>query len=688
MVDQVLDDAPEAESFIMESGDAARGVAFDKSGEVAQARRGISLKFGTGVSIACIVGGLLFAAATVTSHKTGRLSAQAMDERVSTTASTSTVSFLQDDVDSFPESIVKFLEENPDAYGEHSATSSDDVNLDIKLTNRQTQKVPVQSGSKLTYPWSYIAEPYKPTTMSVVNGLEDGAWYKWIVDGHVQSYGPQAEVLFTSTGYHDVVLTSKIGDETKHLAVKVMVKYVRREVRSMLDVDRERFFNALMVLTLVPTEVGQKLWGSTFKSKDYFQRIHLYYGGTKDCDHWHQGAGFVTSHISLTHEFEMAMQAVFPDVIMPYWDFTQEAEAFTPSTWRDSSVFSDSWFGSASPDNTLRTVQSGRFAFTPTKTHAVTFSQVYNSYGLLRAPWNGDPTPFSTRSDLVYGYKNNISPSGCKEYHNAMNKDNWMAMSRQLNSAAHGHIHETMGGAWNSNFKTHADARVGADGNTVASVMAFAHEIQALSKELWRADYISCPQLCSMDTPWKACSCQCDAEKIGDLSAYEVLYNSGVLSTVDYFDSGGTAIDSYLDGDGNPMKVLDGYSEDESNEIYESMLKALCQPGHIGDMFQATSSNDVTFWVLHGTLDRLWHFKRLGNQKNFDETWDPYHTCYGHNPGDYQPFKNLFDEDDRYYSNAELYQLFNPSGVSIPYMYENFEWPHCEESGYTIRNTW
>merc|ERR1711998_100072 len=135
------------------------------------------------------------------------------------------------------------------------------------------------------------------------------------------------------------------------------------------------------------------------------------------------------------------------------------------------------------------------------------------------------------------------------------------------------------------------------------------------------------------DTPWKACSCQCGAEKIGDLSAYEVLYNSGVLSTVDYFDSGGTAIDSYLDGDGNPMKVLDGYSEDESNEIYESMLKALCQPGHIGDMFQATSSNDVTFWVLHGTLDRLWHFKRLGNHKNF-------------------------------------------------------EWPHCEESGYTIRNTW
>ena len=113
---------------------------------------------------------------------------------------------------------------------------------------------------------------------------------------------------------------------------------------------------------------------------------------------------------------------------------------------------------------------------------------------------------------------------------------------------------------------------------------------------------------------------------------------------------------------------------------------ALCQPGHIGDMFQATSSNDVTFWVLHGTLDRLWHFKRLGNKKNFDETWDPYHTCYGHNPLDFQPFKNLFDQNDRFYNNEQLYELFNPSGNSIPYMYADFQWPHCDAAGYSIKN--
>lgn len=91
-----------------------------------------------------------------------------------------------------------------------------------------------------------------------------------------------------------------------------MVKFVRREIRSLTDVDREKFFNAVHILARVPTEVGQKMYGAEYKSKDYFNRVHLYYGGTADCDHWHQGAGFVTSHVTLTLEYEKAIQSVFP----------------------------------------------------------------------------------------------------------------------------------------------------------------------------------------------------------------------------------------------------------------------------------------------------------------------------------------------------------------------------------------
>lgn len=54
----------------------------------------------------------------------------------------------------------------------------------------------------------------------------------------------------------------------------------------------------------------------------------------------------------------------------------------------------------------------GRFAFVPTMADASAYSRVTSPYGLLRAPWNADPTPFMTRSDHVYGYANNLKPSG------------------------------------------------------------------------------------------------------------------------------------------------------------------------------------------------------------------------------------------------------------------------------------
>ena len=92
-----------------------------------------------------------------------------------------------------------------------------------------------------------------------------------------------------------------------------------------------------------------------------------------------------------------------------------ESTFYGPSDWRSSSVFAESWFGAASPDNELHTVDTGRFAFTPAMTDARAFSKIFNSYGVLRAPWNNDPTPFMTRHDHIYGFMNNLKPSGCKE---------------------------------------------------------------------------------------------------------------------------------------------------------------------------------------------------------------------------------------------------------------------------------
>lgn len=72
------------------------------------------------------------------------------------------------------------------------------------------------------------------------------------------------------------------------------------------------------------------------------------------CDHWHDGAGFVTSHIALTLLFEQSLQAINPSIAVPYWDFTIEGTFYEGPFFRESGVFASDWFGTARPKNVRR----------------------------------------------------------------------------------------------------------------------------------------------------------------------------------------------------------------------------------------------------------------------------------------------------------------------------------------------
>ena len=39
-----------------------------------------------------------------------------------------------------------------------------------------------------------------------------------------------------------------------------------------------------------------------------------------------------------------------------------------------------------------------------------------------------------------------------------------------------------------------------------------------------------------------------------------------------------------------------------------------------------------------------------------------------------------------FYTNAQLKLLMSPDRAPLPYMYDNFAWPHCEMLGYTMSN--
>ncbi|CAN0362468.1 unnamed protein product, partial [Hapterophycus canaliculatus] len=112
----------------------------------------------------------------------------------------------------------------------------------------------------------------------------------------------------------------------------------------------------------------------------------------------------------------------------------------------DSEIFQDDWFGMASPDNDLHTVDRGRWAHIPIMEDA--WEYVHNSYGLLRTPWNVDSTPYVTRHNMTNGEDGQAIVT-CADYESCFDSDNLSDMNNCLNGGTHGPVHIKVGGEWN-----------------------------------------------------------------------------------------------------------------------------------------------------------------------------------------------------------------------------------------------
>jgi len=440
--------------------------------------------------------------------------------------------------------------------------------------------------------------------------------------------------------------------------------------------------------------------------------------------------------MGITLEFERSLQAVNPQVAVPYWDFTLESTFYDAWNFRESGVFADDWLGAAAPRNGLRTVDRGRWAYTPVMTNAREFSMVTNPYGLLRAPWNTDPTPFLTRADMIYGLPNDYKPSGCADYAEILRRGSWPALALALNTIAHGHLHETLGGTWHHEYGQQVAGSLERAGEKAhAAVPDFGHAMQGQSKRLWRAGYLECPAACSMDTPADDCMCSCPRAKLAGKEAYEILLETGVFDSIKYFDGSGDSLESVFDEEtGQTHYTLPGMTRAQAQVVFRTMLQLLCNPGHIGDMFQSTSTNDPVFWVLHPTVERIWTHHRLGAtalsdtlppgaaateeehgaeatnvasaaaaqeegeggggaaaQPVFYTNWDDaaaseYNECYGHRSGDLQPFPDLLGPGTGHPTNRELYDYLDPANPELPYVYGSLRWAHCERLGFDMSN--
>jgi len=98
---------------------------------------------------------------------------------------------------------------------------------------------------------------------------------------------------------------------------------------------------------------------------------------------------------------------------------------------------------------------------------------------------------------------------------------------------------------------------------------------------------------------------------------------------------------------------------------------------------------DPSFWPIHPTIERLWVYKKLlgyftGEDWPSTDLSASGDDCEGHSK-DYVIEMHVLEEG-KYYTNQEFYDAMNPHYDTLPYIYDNFEWPHCVDYGVDFTN--
>ena len=121
--------------------------------------------------------------------------------------------------------------------------------------------------SILPYPFlssseTVFVEPYKETTLSVTNAMTSCA-YTWSIHNDkttTLSYtGDVVTAVVSGTGQYTLSLTEMCDDGNtigRSITTDLWAKYVRRELLSLADRDREEFLDALQMTYLVNTREG------------------------------------------------------------------------------------------------------------------------------------------------------------------------------------------------------------------------------------------------------------------------------------------------------------------------------------------------------------------------------------------------------------------------------------------------
>jgi hypothetical protein len=180
---------------------------------------------------------------------------------------------------------------------------------------------------------TFLLEPYKETSISIAEPSAD-CIYNWSftskTTGDVASSGSTLDgnfvVSLKTVAEYQMDISEICGGldvASRRLSNPVWVKYVRRELSSLTDTDREAFLDAFYTLWTVSTTKGKVLYGDKYKSVNYFATLHNDGGGNSDCDEFHGGLGFLNNHMYLSAYLEQSLQLVNPATALHYMEYSK-----------------------------------------------------------------------------------------------------------------------------------------------------------------------------------------------------------------------------------------------------------------------------------------------------------------------------------------------------------------------------
>lgn len=565
--------------------------------------------------------------------------------------------------------------------------------LGIRLSNEYTAERGHPAGAYPSVTLGRLVEPHRSTRLALDIAEDRASTYSWSVSQTSNGAaafavaGHAAEYAFPALGTYDIVATATDAKgNTVTESTSVDCKYVRRNIFALKTQEREKLFDAFKTLMTVETSSGISSYGVNYRSMDYFTETHLDRAAGRDIDTMHDGMGFLTQHVAVTNELELALQALDPSLALPFWDYTEDIarvramKGDTSDLWA-SELWSDDWYGNATGSD-RHTVKKGRFAYQRvTRDRNAT---THNPYGYLRAPWNVNKDPFLTRNhqfcDVTFSL--DTWPSCASHYNMTFNYDSWFDYVWAAGYAPHGPIHYFIGGFTHCGDLSAQFPMLDDEGTKSLALMQVG-----ITKNFWRDGLFESPTYCADDAPQSECHLVCKGDAGSDDFAAAIV--AKLLYYAENFYRTGLSDITY------------SWLEDLDVADYEAFVTAFCQMSwYPGEQMEAASPADVSFWSIHPTMERLLHYKLLVDPFETSE-WQAYGdismtsfceystttNCKGHHGYDLTAFKSLvYDAETdayvaRYLTNGEIFDHMSLEDYKLSYYYEDFTWDHCAAHG-------